>query len=122
VNVADIFSAAPCVAAVGIEPDEVVDGRCVSRLEPAERRPQHDGVVHAGGLAAMADHAAGAVSARMLTPGGIVLTTEFRISLLRAARGERHRCRAEVIKPGSRVTFAESTLMCETDGREGRVA
>ena len=38
-NVADIFSAAPCVAAVGIEPDEAV--RTFSGLL-AERSPEDE--------------------------------------------------------------------------------
>ena len=111
----EIFRAAPFVASIGIEAESVGDGRCESRLELAERHLQHDGFVHAGVLATMADHSAGAAAASLLRPGQMVLTTEFKISLLRAAKGVRLRCTAEVVKPGSRVTFAESTLMCETD-------
>ena len=119
---AAIFRSAPFVAAIGIEADRIGDGHCESRLQLKEQHLQHDGVVHAGVLATMADHSAGAAAASLLRPGEIVLTTEFKISLLRAARGERLLCAAEVIKPGSRVTFAESTVRCESGDRSVLVA
>ena len=70
----------------------------------------------------MADHSAGAAAASLLRSGEIVLTAEFKISLMRAARGERLRCQAEVIRPGSRASFAESTVFCESGGVEKMVA
>jgi acyl-coenzyme A thioesterase PaaI-like protein len=69
----------------------------------------------------MADHTAGA-AASLLGLGEIVLTAEFKISLLRAARGRRLRRGAEVIRPGSRVRFAESTVYCESGVVAKRVA
>ena len=119
---AAIFRSAPFVAALGIEPQAIGDGRCVSHLELTDMHLQHNGYVHAGVLATMADHSAGAAAASLLRPGQIVLTAEFKISLLRAAQGERLRCDAEVIKPGARVVFAESTVFCEHGGAEKMVA
>jgi uncharacterized protein (TIGR00369 family) len=121
-DAAAVFRKAPFVAALGIEPESIGDGRCRSRLELTGHHLQQDGYVHAGVLATMADHSAGAAAASLLPKGEIVLTAEFKISLMRAARGERLRCDAEVIKPGSRVSFAESTVYCESGGVEQMVA
>lgn len=120
--VAAIFRSAPFVASLGIEAETVEEGRCRSVLALAPEHLQHDGYVHAGVMATLADHTAGAAASTMLRPGQIVLTAEFKISLLRAARGDRLRCVAEVIKPGSRVTFAEATVTCEADGGSRVVA
>ena len=76
-----IFRSAPFVAAIGIEAETIGDGRCESSLPLREQHLQHDGVVHAGVLATMADHSAGAAAASLLRPGEIVLTTEFKVSL-----------------------------------------
>ena len=109
-----MFSAAPFVAELGVEPESISEGRCESRLQLAERHLQHDGFVHAGVIATMADHSAGAAATTLLAEGQIVLTAEFKISLLRAARGDALRCVAVVIKAGSRITFAEAEVHCET--------
>lgn len=122
VDVADIFRSAPFVAELGIEPVTIGEGCCKSRLQLGDKHLQHDGYVHAGVLATIADHSAGAAAATMLRPGQIVLTAEFKISLLRAARGEQLHCVAQVIKLGSRLTFAESEVYCESGGRSRLVA
>ncbi len=64
----------------------------------------------------MADHTAGGAAATLIEPGRIVLTVEFKINLLRAAKGERLKCRSEVLKPGSRLIVVESEVLCEAEG------
>lgn len=58
----------------------------------------------------MADHSAGTAAATLIQPGQYVLTVEFKINLLRPAKGERLRCRAEVLKPGKTLLVVESAL------------
>ena len=113
-EVAGMFRKAPFVAELGVEAEAMGEGRCESRLQLGERHLQHDGYVHAGVIASMADHSAGAAATTLVKDGHIVLTAEFKISLLRAARGDCLRCVAVVIKPGSRITFAEAEVHCET--------
>lgn len=43
----------------------------------------------------------------------MVLTVEFKINLLRAAKGEIVLCRARVLKPGSRLSVVESEVYCD---------
>lgn len=107
-----IFAAAPFVAELGIELDSAGDGTCLTHLEIQPRHLQQDGYVHAGVQATLADHTAGAAASTVAQSGHLVLTTEFKIHLLRAARGQRLECVATVLKPGRMLTVVESEVYC----------
>ena len=56
-------------------------------------------------------------------PGEIILTAEFKISLLRAVVAKKLHCRAEVVRPGSQLCFVEASVEAETaDGERKLVA
>ena len=107
-----IFAAAPFVADLGIELEAAGDGTCLTHLEIQPRHLQQDGFVHAGVQATLADHTAGAAASTVARPGHLVLTTEFKIHLLRPARGQRLECVATVLKPGRMLTVVESEVYC----------
>ena len=111
-----IFNAAPFVANLGIRLVSFGSGTCETKLDVEPRHLQQDGFVHAGVQATMADHTAGGAAATMIEPDHIVLTVEFKINLLRAAKGERLTCQAKVLKPGSRLIIVESEVQCVNDG------
>lgn len=111
-----IFNAAPFVRSLGIRLVSVGPGECETELTIEPRHLQQDGFVHAGVQATMADHTAGGAAATLVGPDEVVLTAEFKINLLRAAGGERLRCRSKVLKPGSRLTVVESEVHCEAKG------
>ena len=111
-----IFYSAPFVADLGICLVTVGPGHCDTELDVEPRHLQQDGFVHAGVQATMADHTAGGAAATMIEPDHIVLTVEFKINLLRAAKGERLTCRSKVLKPGARLIVVESEISCENDG------
>ena len=117
-----IFRAARFVADLGIELESVGDGECVTILELENRHLQQDGFVHAGVQATIADHTAGVAAATMMREGQRVLTVEFKINLMRAARGERLLCRATVLKPGRRFSVVESEVFCFSGGDESLVS
>jgi uncharacterized protein (TIGR00369 family) len=116
------FSAAPFVAHLGIELENLGDGWCEAALRLQDWHLQQTGVAHAGVLATLADHCAGAAATTQLAEGEFVVTAEFKINLLRGARGERLRCRAEVLKRGSTLTVVESQVYAESAGRRDLVA
>jgi uncharacterized protein (TIGR00369 family) len=107
-----IYEQAPFIADLGIELESLAQGECKTVLAIQPRHLQQDGYVHAGVQATVADHTAGAAAATLIREGQMVLTAEFRISLLRAARGERLRCTARVLKPGRQLTVVESEVFC----------
>jgi len=107
-----IFGGAPFVADLGIEPTRLVAGECDSALVLQPRHLQHSGQVHAGVMATMADHTAGAAAQSMVRGGGLIVTAELKLNLLRAAKGERLECRARVVKPGRNLMFTEAEVLC----------
>jgi uncharacterized protein (TIGR00369 family) len=117
-----LFSSAPFIAALGIQLDSVGQGECTTVMALEDRHLQQDGFVHAGVQATMADHTAGAAAATLLQKGQIVLTAEFKINLLRAAKGQRLICRSKVLKPGTQLTVVESEVFCVASGEERLVS
>ncbi len=113
-----IFTSAPFIADLGLELVALAPGECTTMLPLLQRHLQQDGYVHAGVHGAMADHTAGGAAATLIKKGQIVLTIEFKINLLRAAKGERLICRAEVLKPGNHFTVVESEVFCEESDEE----
>ena len=111
-----ILSEAPFISDLGIETVGFEPGRCETTLLLASRHLQQDGFVHAAVQAAIADHTAGAAGATLIGADELVLTAEFKINLLRPAKGERLRCVAGVLKPGNQITVVESEVFCENSG------
>jgi uncharacterized protein (TIGR00369 family) len=113
-----IFRAARFVADVGIELESVGDGECVTTLELENRHLQQDGYVHSGVHATIADHTAGIAAATVMPERRTVLSVEFKLNLLRAARGERLICRASVLNSGRRFSVVESEVFCDDGENE----
>lgn len=111
-----IFNAAPFIASLGIRLIAVEPGFCETELDIEPRHLQQNGFIHAGVQATMADHTAGGAAATLAEPGRAVLTAEFKINLLRAAKGQRLVCRSRVLKPGSQLMVVESEVHCTDAG------
>ena len=106
-------------------------GAEISHLAPGEmdislpQRPeltQQHGYFHAGVTATIADSAAGYAALTLYPKGTGVLTTEFKINLLRPTEGERLVARGRVLKPGRTLTICRSDVYGQRDGRETHVA
>ena len=119
---AAIFSGAPFISDLGIEPVTIAPGFVESRLPVLRRHQQQDGFIHAGVQATLADHTAGAAAFTVIGADQIVLTSGFSISLLSAASGEELRARAQVIKAGQRLVCTESSVYALKGGTEKLVA
>ncbi|MFT7772121.1 PaaI family thioesterase [Roseateles sp.] len=116
------FRSAPFMADLGVEPTAVEPGRVWATLAAQPRHRQHTGVVHAGVIAALADHCMGAAAQTLAGDGHWVLTAEFKTSLLRGASGEQLECEAWVLKPGRQVTFTEAEVYAVAGGERRLVA
>jgi uncharacterized protein (TIGR00369 family) len=122
-TVRGFFARAPFVVDVGMQVEAVGDGEITTSIAIERRHLQHSGQVHAGVMATMADHTSGAAAQMMAAEGELILTAEMKLSLLRAAKGERLVCHAKVLKPGRRVSFVEADVWCRaSDGSEQHVA
>jgi uncharacterized protein (TIGR00369 family) len=118
----EAFRRAPFVAEMGLELESLGSGECVTFLDIEPRHLQQNGFVHAGVQATMADHSAGAAAFTLVSEGCYVVTAELKLSLLRAAQGERLICRSSVLKPGKQISFVESEVYCVSSGEERLVA
>ena len=71
---------------------------------------QQDGYLHAGIVTTIADSAAGYAAYSLMPPGSAVLSVEFKVNLLRPARGKIFAARAEVVKLGKTLTVVRSDV------------
>lgn len=117
-----IFDSAGHVQALGIQLTDVGPGWCETHLDVRPQHLQQTDIVHAGVLATLADHTAGAAGSTVLAPDEYVLTVEFKINLLRAARTKRLWCRGKVLKAGRMITVAESEVFAASDAATKLVA
>jgi uncharacterized protein (TIGR00369 family) len=120
--VARVFAEAPFVRTLGIALANLGAGWCEALLPLAPQHLQHHGFVHAGVQATLADHTAGGAASTLVAADEQVLSVEFKINLLRTARGERLRCRATVLRAGRSITVVESEVYCAAAAGESLVA
>ena len=105
-----IFKAAPFITSLGCQLDKLESGVCHSHIVLGEMHQQQDGFVHAGVQASLADHTAGTAAVTLIEEGQRVLTAEFKINLLRAAKGAALVCHSTILKPGRMLIIAESEV------------
>jgi uncharacterized protein (TIGR00369 family) len=113
-----IFARAPFVVDLGGALVRAEHGLAESELVLAPRHAQQDGFVHAGVLGTLADHTAGAAAATCVRADQTVLTIEYKLSLLRPARGARLTCSARVLRAGRTVAFVESEVHAHAPGED----
>jgi uncharacterized protein (TIGR00369 family) len=121
-RVAAIFDRSPFMADLGVELVGCGPGWCEARLAVAARHRQFLGVVHAGVVAALADHTAGAAAVTLLAAGTSVVTAEFKINLLRPGRDGPLTCRANVRKSGRQLSFVEAEVFARRAGETELIA
>jgi len=113
------FKQVPFLKHVGVKLVDVGEGWCESEVIVEPHHLQQGGYIHAGVLSTIADHTAGGAATTLVAKDEFVLTLDFSLNLLRAAQGGRLRCRADVLKPGSRFTVVESEVYVSgEDGKE----
>ena len=120
-TVVDAFAKSAFLVENGIAFVDCGPGWCEAAVTMSPRHLQHTGVPHAGVIATIADHTAGAAAMTLAEAGFFVLTTNLNVSLLRGLVAKRLVCRAEVVKPGRSVSFAEATVEAELDGGERKL-
>ena len=77
---------------------------------------QQDGYVHAGIITTIADSACGYAAYSLMPPNSDVLAVEFKVNLLRPAKGESFVARAEVIKSGRTLTVVKADVHALSSG------
>lgn len=116
--VAASFARQGLMPALGIELVEVGPGRCVLAAAADPRLTQQDGYFHGALVGAALDSAGGYAALSLMPPASEVLTTEYKVNFIAAARGHRLIARARVIKPGRTLTVTMAEAFCLRDGVE----
>ena len=113
------FADQPFAQWLGMGGADAGEGWFEVRLVLRPEHAQHDGVVHGGVVATLADTCAAMAAHTLAGPNEQVLTVEFKINYLRAARAGVLHCRGTVLRQGRTLTVAEAEVYAE--GPESRV-
>jgi uncharacterized protein (TIGR00369 family) len=71
---------------------------------------QQHGFFHAGALTAIVDSACGYAALTLMPPESEVLTIEYKVNFLSAARGEKAVAQGKVLRPGRRITVCRGDV------------
>ena len=71
---------------------------------------QQHGYLHAGIVTTIADSACGYAAYSLMSPNSEVLSVEFKVNLLRPAKGEMFLASAEVVKSGKTLTVVRADV------------
>lgn len=83
---------------------------------------QQNGYLHAGIVTTIADSACGYAAFTLMPAGSAVLSVEFKVNLLRPAKGKEFLSRAEVIKAGKTLTVVRADVFALTENNRTLVA
>lgn len=108
-----VFDRAPFIRLLGYRLVGHGAGWVETELDLKDHHFQQHGYVHAGVLTTMADHTCGGAASTVIPDGYSVLTAQLSMHLLRAARGQRLRCRGEVVKPGRTLVVTQADVHCD---------
>lgn len=92
------------------------------RFPFAPRYTQQNGYVHAGIVATILDSACGYAAYTLMPPDADVLTVEFKVNLLRPAKGDVFTAKATVVKAGRTISVVEAALYSPEYGEQKPVA
>lgn len=85
---------------------DVAPGRVTIEVPFATRLSQQAGLFHGGVIGAIADSAGGYASLSLMPAGAEVVTIEYKINFMRAAKGPLLRATGEVVRSGRTITVA----------------
>ena len=123
-RVTRVLTEQPFSMLVGAKVGRVERGRAELTVENRPDLTQNNGFIHGGVIGYLADNASGCAASTMLPEGAVSLvTSEYKLNLLRPATGTRAISRGEVVKAGRRQCVVETRVSCADEtGKEKLVA
>lgn len=109
-DVESSFAQQPIMNLIGARLARVEPGVVQIELPFRADLTQQNGYLHAGVVTTIADSAAGYAAFSLMPAGAGVLSVEFKVNLLRPARGELFVARAEVIKAGRTLSVVRADV------------
>ncbi len=121
-EIKDSFSKQTIMALIGGELTRVEPGVVEISLTYRKDLTQQHGYVHAGIITTIADSACGYAAYTLMPPKSDVLAVEFKVNLLRPAKGETFVARAEVVKSGRTLTVVRADVHATSGDQRELVA
>jgi len=114
------FAKQTIMGLIGAELSRVEAGIIEITLPYRKDLTQQHGYLHAGIVTTIADSACGYAAYSLMPPKSEVLRVEFKVNLLRPAKGEKFLAVAEVVKAGKTLTVVRADVfgIDEEDQRE----
>ncbi|HWF87701.1 MAG TPA: PaaI family thioesterase [Pyrinomonadaceae bacterium] len=109
-EIAQSFKQQTIMALIGAELTRVEPGVIEITLPYRADLAQQHGYLHAGIVTTIADSACGYAAYSLMPPNSEVLSVEFKVNLLRTAKGETFLAVAEVIKSGKTLTVVRADV------------
>ena len=118
-EVRESFARQTIMSLIGGELTRVEPGIIEISLPYRTDLTQQHGYVHAGIITTIADSACGYAAYTLMPAGSDVLAVEFKVNLLRPAKGDTFVARAEVMKSGRTLTVVRADVHAlSKDSRE----
>ena len=109
-EVRDSFAKQAVMTTVGAQLVSVAPGSVQISLPYRSDLTQQHGYLHAGIVTTIADSACGYAAYSLMPPNSAVLSVEFKVNLLRPAKGEEFLAIAEVLKSGRTLTVVRADV------------
>jgi len=121
-EIAQSFKQQTIMTLIGAELTRVEPGLIEITLPYRADLAQQHGYLHAGIVTTIADSACGYAAYSLMPPNSEVLSVEFKVNLLRPAKGETFSAVAEVVKSGKTLTVVRADVFGIDDGRRDLIA
>jgi uncharacterized protein (TIGR00369 family) len=109
-EIAQSFAKQTIMGLIGAELARVEPGIVEISLPYRADLVQQHGYLHAGIVTTIADSACGYAAYSLMPAGSEVLSVEFKVNLLRPAKGETFSATAEVVKAGKTLTVVRADV------------
>ena len=116
------FAKQTIMGLIGAELTRVEPGVIEITLPYRADLAQQHGYLHAGIITTIADSACGYAAYSLMPPNSEVLSVEFKVNLLRPAKGETFSAVAEVVKSGKTLTVVRADVFGIEQERRDLVA
>lgn len=107
------FSKQGLMSTLGARIVTLEPGYCVIEMPYSAAVSQQQGFFHNGAVGAIADTAAGYAAYSLMPPGAEILTTEYKINLVRAAVPPVLRAEGRVLRAGKTLTVCRADIYHE---------
>lgn len=121
-EIKESFAKQTVMALIGAELTRVEPGIIEITLPYRADLAQQHGYLHAGIVTTIADSACGYAAYSLMPQGSEVLSVEFKVNLLRPAKGETFSALAEVVKSGKTLTVVRADVFGIDEDRRDLIA